>query len=140
MWCGDEYKDRVVFLIVIDLLTHTTMWIEVPLMPQIYTMLKETLIFNLHIIIQDLSMLIAQDLTARNQPVCVLLPVICVTVLIATQWVNFLNIKKRFRTKTAKLTDFLCKHDVLIKTSICCHRLGGLKHAPPLHNKYSNMK
>ena len=34
---------------VIDLLTHTTMWIEDPLMPPIYTMLQEALLFNLQL-------------------------------------------------------------------------------------------
>ena len=34
-----------------------TMWIEVPLMPLIYTMLQEGLLFNLQIMIQDLSIL-----------------------------------------------------------------------------------
>ena len=68
MWCGDEYKDRVVF--VIDLLTHTTMSIEVPLMPLIYTMLQEALLFNLQIMIQDLSILInAKDSTVGNEHV-----------------------------------------------------------------------
>ena len=40
------------------------MWIEVPQMPLIYTMLQEALLFNLQIMIQDLSILInAQDST-----------------------------------------------------------------------------
>ena len=43
---------------VIDLLTYTTMWIEVQLMPQIYTMLQEALLFNLQMMIQDLSIFI----------------------------------------------------------------------------------
>ena len=80
----------------VDLLTHTTIWIEVPLMPLIYTMLQEALLFNLQIMIQDLSILInAQDSTARNKPV----------------------------------------HDVLIKISLCYHRLRGLKHvhSPPYY-------
>ena len=46
MCCGDAYKDRMVFLIS-NLFTHTTMWIEVPLLPLIYTMLQEALLFKL---------------------------------------------------------------------------------------------
>ena len=43
------------------------MWIEVTLMPLIYTMLQEALLFNLQIMIQDLPTLInAQDSTDRN--------------------------------------------------------------------------
>ena len=54
---------------VIDLLTHTTMWIEVPLMPIIYTMLQEALLFNLQIMIQDLSILTCAEY--RPEPVSV---------------------------------------------------------------------
>ena len=43
---------------VLDLLTHTTTWIEVPLKPLIYTMLQEALLFKLQIMIQVLSILI----------------------------------------------------------------------------------
>ena len=37
MWCGDAYKDRVVFLISNRFITHTTMWIEDSLIPLMYT-------------------------------------------------------------------------------------------------------
>ena len=71
----------------IELLTHatSTTWIEVPLMLLIYIMLQGALFFSLQIVRQDLSILInEQDSTVRNSPVCMLLPEICVTVLIAT--------------------------------------------------------
>ena len=66
-WCGNEYKDRVVFLIS-DRFAYTYyMWIEVTLMSLIYTMLQEALLFNLQIMIQDMYILInAQDSTGRN--------------------------------------------------------------------------
>ena len=61
--CGDAYKDRVVFLTQ----CHTAMWIEVPLMPLIHNMLQEALLFNLQIMIHNLSILSnAQDSAART--------------------------------------------------------------------------
>ena len=45
------------------------MWIKVPLMPLIYTMLQEALLFNFQIMIHDLSILFnAQDSTAMTEP------------------------------------------------------------------------
>ena len=56
-----------VYGVVMHLFTHTTIWIKVPLMPQIYTMLQEALLFNLQTMIHDLSILLnAQDSTART--------------------------------------------------------------------------
>ena len=44
------------------------MWIEVPMTPLIYDMLQEALLFNLQIMIQDLSILInARDLLGTNK-------------------------------------------------------------------------
>ena len=63
MWCGEAYNDRVMFWISIRFV-YIYYYVDWSPTSLIYTMLQEALLFNLLIMIQDLSILInAQDST-----------------------------------------------------------------------------